>query len=198
LTLPATEAGRTLHTLTRLAVNPLRSPVTSAVRLHGSRMTTLVPMQQDAFDEYLAAAVAGYADDNVTSGLWPAEGALARSRADLEASLPRGLATPGHFLFEIRSELKGPTVGFIWFAVIEKDGIRSAFVYDVEVKAGFRRRGHARAAFKAIEPLVRELGLSSIGLHVFGHNPGAQALYRSLGYGVTGMNMLKVLGKDGV
>ena len=37
------------------------------------------------------------------------------------------------------------------------------------------------------------LGLGSIALHVFGHNPGAQALYQSLGYGVTGFNMQKNL-----
>jgi len=160
-------------------------------------MTTLVPMRPEAFTAYLNAAVAGYAEDNVASGRWPAEGALARSRADFEASLPQGLATPDNFLFEIKSELEGPTVGYIWFAVVEKNGIRSAFVYDVEVRSEFRRQGHARAAFKAIEPLVRDLGLSTIGLHVFGHNPGAQALYSSLGYGITGINMLKVLGKNG-
>ena len=156
-------------------------------------MTTLVPMQEAAFAVYLNAAVIGYAQDNVASGRWPAEGALARSRADFEASLPQGLATPDNFLFEIKRELTGPTVGFIWFAVVEKNGLRSAFVYDVEVQPEFRRQGHARAAFKALEPLVRDLGLPSIGLHVFGHNPGAQALYSSLGYAVTGTNMLKVL-----
>lgn len=160
-------------------------------------MTTLVPMRQDAFAAYLDSAVAGYAEDNVASGRWPAEGALARSRADFEESLPQGLATPDNFLFEVKDELEGSTVGFLWFAVVEKNGIRSAFVYDVEVRPEFRRQGHARAAFKALEPLVQDLGLSSIGLHVFGHNPGAQALYSSLGYGITGINMLKALGENG-
>ena len=77
-----------------------------------------------------------------------------------------------------------------------KNGLKSAFVYDVEVKSELRRQGYARAAFTALEPIVKALGLSSIGLHVFGHNPGAQALYRSLGYGITGVNMLKQLGSD--
>lgn len=160
-------------------------------------MTTLVPMRQEAFAAYLESAAAGYAEDNVASGRWPLEGALARALADFENSLPRGLATPDNFLFEIQRELDGPTVGFLWFAVLEKNGIRSAFVYDVEVKPEFRRQGHARAAFQALEPLVRDLGLSSIGLHVFGHNPEALALYHSLGYGVTGLNMLKAIGNLG-
>ena len=153
-------------------------------------------MRQAVFAAYLESAVAGYAEDNVASGRWPAEGALARSRADFEESLPQGLATPDNFLFEIMSEAEGPPVGFLWFAVVEKNGVQSAFVYDIEVKAEYRRRGYARAALEAVEPLARELGLSSIGLHVFAHNTGAHTLYGSLGYRVTGMNMLKPLGAN--
>ncbi len=160
-------------------------------------MTILVPMSAEAYPQYRERAVAGYADDNVAAGRWPAEGALARSQADFDSSLPQGLQTPDNYIFEIKSTEAGPTVGFIWFAVIEKNGLQSAYVYDVEINTQFRRQGHARAAFEALEPIVKRLGLSSIGLHVFGHNPGAQALYDSLGYGVTGINMAKHLGANG-
>jgi ribosomal protein S18 acetylase RimI-like enzyme len=154
-------------------------------------VTILVPMRPEIYDVYLAAAVAGYAEDNVASGRWSAEDALRRSRAEFGSLLPRGLATPDNHLYEIKAAAEGPTVGFIWFAVVERHGVRSAFVYDVEVHAEHRRQGHAMRAFAALEPLVGALGLSSIGLHVFGHNPGARALYEKLGYRVTGINMVK-------
>jgi ribosomal protein S18 acetylase RimI-like enzyme len=160
-------------------------------------VTILVPMSAESWPHYLDAAVAGYANDNVDAGRWPAEGALARAQADFDISLPQGLATPDNYLFEIKIAEAGPTIGFLWFAVVQKNGLRSAFVYDVEIKPEFRRQGHAAAAFKALEPLVRKLGLTSIGLHVFAHNPGAQALYRKLGYAVASVNMLKQLGADG-
>ena len=150
-------------------------------------------MSAATYTDYVEAAVAGYAEDNVASGRWPEEGALARSRADFDASLPQGLKTPDNYLFEIRAAATGLTVGSIWFAVTEKHGLRTAFVYDVEVMPEFRRMGYATAAFQALEPLVRDLGLTSIGLHVFGHNTGAQALYGKLGYEVTGVNMQKRL-----
>ena len=156
-------------------------------------MTTLIPMSAETFDHYQVAAVAGYAEDNVASGRWPEEGAIARSQADFAESLPHGLQTPDNYLFEISAGDDGVCVGYIWFAVVEKNGLRSAFVYDVEIKPEFRRLGHAEAAFDLLEPLVRKLGLSSIGLHVFSQNTGAQALYRKLGYGVTSLNMLKHL-----
>jgi ribosomal protein S18 acetylase RimI-like enzyme len=156
-------------------------------------VVVLVPMSAAAFAGYVEAAVAGYVEDNVASGRWPEEGALARSRTDFDASLPQGLQTPGNYLLEIRIAATGLTVGSIWFAVQEKHGLRTAFVHDVEVRPEYRRQGHVTAAFQALEPLVRDLGLPSIGLHVFGHNAGAQALYGKLGYEVTGVNMQKRL-----
>jgi RimJ/RimL family protein N-acetyltransferase len=153
----------------------------------------LAPMSAAAHADYVEAAIAGYAEDNVASGRWPAEDALARSRADFDASLPQALETPDNYLLEIRTAGTGLTVGSIWFAVQEKHGLRTAFVYDVEIRPGYRRQGYATAAFQALEPLVRDLGLTSIGLHVFGHNSGAQALYGKLGYEVTGVNMQKRL-----
>jgi ribosomal protein S18 acetylase RimI-like enzyme len=154
-------------------------------------------MPPEAFGPYVQASIAGYAEDNVASGRWPCEGALERSRAEFESLLPLGLATPDNHIFEIRAVEGGPAVGAIWIAVQERGGLRTAFVFDVAIHAAWRRQGHAMRAFQALENLGRELGVASIGLHVFGHNPGAQALYAKLGYQVTGINMQKVLAQQG-
>jgi ribosomal protein S18 acetylase RimI-like enzyme len=161
--------------------------------MEGLAVIDLVAMSAAAYRDYVEVAVSGYAEENVASGRWPEEGALARSRADLEESLPQGLDTPDNYLFEIRDADAGVTVGFLCFAVHEKHGLRTAFVFDIEVKPEFRRRGYASAALTGLEPIVRDLGLSSIGLHVFGQNAAARALYGKLGYAVTGVNMLKPL-----
>jgi len=150
-------------------------------------------MSPEVFAEYRESSVVGYAQHNIASGRWPAEGAVARSELEFQEQLPQGLATPENYLFEIKESDGSPTVGYIWFAVEERHGVRGAFVYDVEIKEEYRRLGHAVRAFQALEPIVVALGLSTIGLHVFGHNAGAQALYGKLGYAVTGINMLKKL-----
>ena len=155
---------------------------------------TLVPMHPDGFAQYRQTAACGYAQDNIDSGRWPKAGALQRAYEDFDASLPQGLSTPDHFLYAICLQSTGVAVGILWFAIVVKNGLRSGFVYDVEIQPGLRRHGYARAAFSALEPIAVGLGLSSIGLHVFAHNSGAQALYRSLGYDVTGINMRKPLG----
>jgi ribosomal protein S18 acetylase RimI-like enzyme len=150
-------------------------------------------MNPDIFAEVVEASIAAYADDKVAAGHWPRAGALERSRNDFLSLLPQGLATPDHRWFEIRAGEDGPRVGHLWFAVQEQHGQCGAFVYGVEVQPAHRRQGHARRAFEALELLAAELGAARIGLHVFGFNAAAQALYRSLGYAVTSLNMSKPL-----
>ncbi len=154
---------------------------------------TLHRMTELAYARFHEEAVAGYADSNVQAGRWPAEGALERSRREHERLLPQGLATPDQHLFTIHDDVEGVDVGVLWLAVNQHPTGRSGFIYDVEIAPEHRRKGHARAAFAALEAVARELGLSDIGLHVFAHNEPAQALYRSLGYETTGVNMRKRL-----
>lgn len=156
-------------------------------------MIELMPMRGEQFDAFLASSAAAYADDNIKSGRWLRAGAYERALADLKASLPQGVDTPNNYLFHIMATPKDVAVGHIWCAIQDNYGQRSAFVYDVEIKPEFRRQGFATAAFKAIQTHVAALGIESIGLHVFAFNEEAIALYRQLGFQVTGVNMQKKL-----
>ncbi len=69
-------------------------------------------------------------------------------------------------------------------------------MFNIDIEPAHRRRGHASRAFLALEDELRRLGLSGVALHVFGHNPGAQALYAKLGYRPTNINMFKAIHPD--
>ena len=154
-------------------------------------MTTLVPMSEAAFAEYMAASVPAFADDKVASGQWSADTALELSRQGYEALLPQGLATPDNYLFEICSATAPGVVGMLWFAVQERAGKKIAYVYDVMIHPEHRRNGHGTRAFRELEAMVHALGLTGIALHVFGHNPEAHALYIRLGFQPTNITMFK-------
>ncbi|KAB2854509.1 MAG: GNAT family N-acetyltransferase, partial [Anaerolineae bacterium] len=51
----------------------------------------------------------------------------------------------------------------------------------------------ATQAMLALEDEVKKVGLDSIGLHVFGHNQSAYALYQKIGYETTNIVMAKKL-----
>jgi len=154
-------------------------------------------MRPETFDSFVEMAVAGYAADNVASGRWSEQDAVAMSRAETERLLPQGLETPDNYLYEIQEESTEQIVGHVWFALVARGTRKVAFVYQVQVKPEVQRRGHAKAALLAVEGIAISLGMSGVALNVFGNNHGAQALYRSLGYGVTSVAMQKVLAQNG-
>jgi ribosomal protein S18 acetylase RimI-like enzyme len=155
-------------------------------------VAVLAPMAAADYAAFLASAIPGYAADKVAAGQWSEEESLELSRQNYEQLLPQGLGTPGHHLYCVLDE-RGQPVGTLWLVAKEQAGLRIAYIYDIEIRPDRRRRGHATRALRAAESEARRLGLAGIGLHVFGHNLGARALYESLGYRATNINMFKPL-----
>ena len=58
-------------------------------------------MSEAAFEAYLARSIPEYAAEKVRAGSWHPDDALRRSQEGHAKLLPDGIATPGHFLFEL-------------------------------------------------------------------------------------------------
>lgn len=159
-------------------------------------MTTLVPMSATAFVAFERDAVQGYAEQNVAAGRWPAETAMELSRAEHRRLLPEGVATRDAHLFEIHDAETNAAVGTLWLAVQNTTGTPTGYVFNVEIIEKHRRKGHAKAALKALESYCRERGVSSLGLNVFAFNTAARSLYESLGYEATAITLRKTLPDD--
>lgn len=155
---------------------------------------TLAPMQDAEFAAFRQEAVAIFADNNVRSYRWPEAGAQARAEAQFTQLLPQGLQTPDHRLYEVYDTAQGLLVGHVWFNVQQADTLREGYLYNIHIKAIHRGRGYATSAMRVIEQMAADEGVSDVRLHVFAMNTAAQALYRSLGYWITGVNMQKRIG----
>ena len=153
----------------------------------------LVPMSEDDFRVYQENEIREYAEEKIRSGAWSQEKAYELSVQTHRRLLPEGVATPGQYIFSIRDEDLGQNVGAIWFARFEGGGKRLAFIYDLIIFEPFRRRGYGTQAMLALEEKVKEVGLDTIALHVFGHNQAALELYEKMGYEITDINMAKTL-----
>lgn len=154
----------------------------------------LVPMTDGEFAEFMEREVPGYAEENVRAGRWTSTESMERSREEFRRLLPQGRGTPNHFLFTIRTQPDHTPVGSLWLS-LTSPGI--AFVYDLVVAPEHRRHGYATAAMRAAERVAVEHGANRIGLNVFGHNPGARALYVRLGYVTMAEQMTKPLASEG-
>ena len=156
-------------------------------------MVLLSPMRDEAFPAFFEQAVLLFASENVAAGRWTDVGSIERSRLENEKLLADGLATSGQFVFEIVATEHEHHVGYLWLAPMPRGSTKFAFVCQIFIRPEHRRRGYASAALQAGERFALDQGLSGIGLHVFAHNAGAQALYQALGYRVTSSNMFKSL-----
>ncbi|MEV6575306.1 GNAT family N-acetyltransferase [Streptomyces sp. NPDC051577] len=144
------------------------------------------PMTPAEYEEWEALARASYAALWVERGMSP-QAAAAKSQADHDANLPRGLASPGVSLSVL--EAGGATVGTLWVA--RHDG--GAYVFDVEVAEEHRGRGHGRDLMLLAERVALADGQRTLALHVFTTNTPARRLYESLGYRPTRLNLAKDL-----
>ena len=158
-------------------------------------MTSIRPMPQEAYQAFFEHAATGYAAQNVAGGRWLAEDAADLARAETTRLLPQGLETPGNYVFEIVSDMADSAVGYVWFAEAPRGSIKIAFVAQVTVYPEFQGQGHAKAALALVEQKAKELGLAGMALHVFAYNKGARALYESVGFEVSSLNMIKSFGR---
>lgn len=156
-------------------------------------MSLLEPMKPVGFPDYVERLSREYADDKIAAGVWPAAGAIERARASIHALLPDGLNTPGHALFDVQPPGAAGPCGVLWLAVMEQEGVRRVFVYDLWIHPEQRRKGLGTLAMREAEAWTRAQGLSRLSLHVFGQNLAAQALYAKLGFQVTDLSMRKDL-----
>jgi ribosomal protein S18 acetylase RimI-like enzyme len=157
-------------------------------------MIELVPMTAEEYEEYLEEMAPDYAREHVEAGNWPEEGAVEKALKEIrEIDLPQGVETENNFLFTLVDPEIGEKVGMLWYGILQKGKKREAFVYDVIVDDAYRRRGYASQAFQQMEEMVKAVGVNVIGLHVFGYNTGAKAMYEKLGFEVTDYMMRKWL-----
>jgi ribosomal protein S18 acetylase RimI-like enzyme len=143
---------------------------------------------ESEFQSYLVKSLKNYADELVASGIIEEKEALKEAETTFNRLLPNGLNTKENYLYHAYDQNK--LVGFIWYALQNGD---TAFIYDFYIEETMRRKGYGRKVMIACEEDAKEKGAKYIRLHVFGHNKAARALYESLNYVPTNIQMRKVL-----
>jgi ribosomal protein S18 acetylase RimI-like enzyme len=143
------------------------------------------------YEVFLERTIPEYASDKIRAGQWVESEALERSRKEFLADLPQGVQTRDNYLYTL---FDGDTaVGLIWMRTYLDRPTKEGFIFELYVEEKYRGKGYGKQAMFLIEEKARELGLKSIGLHVFGSNKIARNLYEAVGYEVTNVNMSKAL-----
>jgi ribosomal protein S18 acetylase RimI-like enzyme len=150
-------------------------------------------MTQAQFERYLERAVPEYAQAHLEAGDCEPDRALELARADYVSLLPAGLASEGQFLYGIHLPGESGPIGMVWFELIEREGRRSAFIYDFHIDAAQRGKGYGKAALARLDERLVAMGARFVSLNVMGHNHRARALYERHGFEVASLAMRKRL-----
>ncbi|TDT63215.1 GNAT family N-acetyltransferase [Frigoribacterium sp. PhB116] len=176
-------------------------------------MTTVLRlMPDDRLGPWIACSQAEYERSRLASGE-AAEIAAEAARASFERNFPGGRPAPGHLVHDVvvtasgtdgegtgvgdgedgGSDGRGTVVGVLWIGPFA-GGSDAWWVWDVEIDEQHRGAGHGRAAMQLAEEEAARHGAATLGLNVFGYNTAARALYESLGYETTAVQMRKPVG----
>jgi ribosomal protein S18 acetylase RimI-like enzyme len=153
-------------------------------------VTSLVPLDPDTMDAWLAAETAGYVGDLVASG--EDRGAAERlAERQLSRLFPGGRPASGQHVFTVVED--GRAVGTLWIGSALDGPPDHWWVWSITIDAGSRGRGIGSATMQLGEAEARRHGATRIGLNVFGSNTVARRLYRRLGYEEAAVTMRKLL-----
>jgi len=153
-------------------------------------MITLRPMTDAEYEPYAATLLESYAETRATNMGTTLEEERAASVKQIAELLPNGLHTPNHYFWRVVNEA-GAQVGVLWVHVQPEQA--RAFIYDIEMGADQRGKGYGQATLEAMEAALKPMGVTSVGLNVFGDNAVAQRLYERTGYQVVATNMRKTI-----
>lgn len=151
---------------------------------------SLARMDSRRIHRWLEATKAEYIEERIAAGETRAE-AEANADNSYRQTFPGGVPTPSQRVFEILSD--GTAVGYLWIAPRTDAEPEHWWVWGIEIDEGSRGKGFGRAAMVLAEEQARSEGAASLGLNVFGGNTVARALYASLDYRETSIQMRKSL-----
>lgn len=151
----------------------------------------LKKMSKKAFESFYEDSIIDYANEHVKSGDWKTEGSIERARTEFENLLPEGLDTNNQCLLSVINN--NVDIGYLWLHIYEGEYQKQCFIYDIKIKETYRGQGLGTKTLKCIEQYCKDKDVESIGLHAFGHNKRAVALYNKMGFETTNYRMEKKL-----
>ncbi|WP_270182282.1 GNAT family N-acetyltransferase [Alkalihalobacillus sp. CinArs1] len=143
------------------------------------------------FKRYMDFMIPDHADEITRNFNLTKEQALEESEMMITDMFKDGLATEGQYLYNVVEAYSNEKVGVLWYSIIPE--INSAYLYHILIDEQHRGKGFGTKTIEKLQSQLRECGVKSIGLSVFGKNDGAYRLYKKLGYSNTRISMEKVL-----
>lgn len=157
-------------------------------------MVSFRPVHAHEFAAFVDYFIADYATEIEVNYRLSKDAALNQARNETALSFPDNEKTPGQVLLCITWLNAGEEqhIGYLWYKPDPE--LKSAYINDFYLFPAFRGKGLGSEAMKRLEEKLRAEGFTQLKLRVAAYNQQARRVYEANGFGVTGINMNKVLG----
>jgi ribosomal protein S18 acetylase RimI-like enzyme len=154
-------------------------------------MITLSRVNEAEFKRYLDFMIPDHAQEITNNFNLTIEQALEESEMMMNDMFKDGLSTEGQYLYNIVDVNSNEKVGLLWYSIISE--INQAYLYHILIDEFKRGKGFGSKTLEKLQEILKDSGVKSIGLSVFGNNEGAYRLYKKLGYSNTRISMEKII-----
>lgn len=156
-------------------------------------MVSFRPILSHEFSGFVDYFIPDYAAEIASNYQLEPQTALQQASQEVRASFPDNEKTAGQVLLCIlHMHPSGEKhIGYLWY----KPDVRtkSVFINDFYLFPDVREKGLGKQAMKRLEQRLISEGYTQIKLRVAADNPRARHVYETSGFGITGINMSKVL-----
>lgn len=154
-------------------------------------MINLRKMKQEEFPAYRDYFINDYGKEITENYGHSLTRSLQIAQQELEEDLPLNITTPEHYLFciELDKKINPKIIGYMWYKKQENDN--SIFIMDFYIYEKHQNKGYGTASIEVLEKKLSNNGVNEIKLRVAFGNKRALALYKKLGFNITGYNMIK-------
>ena len=154
-------------------------------------MIALRKMNEDQYRGFIDYFISDYAIEIMQNYNKNKENALRIAMHEISIDLPEGIHTKSNVLLCIDREEKDSSelIGYLWYK--ENIGESSIFIYDFYIQPEYRNKGYGKRSMIMLEDNLKNSQIKQIKLRVAYSNEKALALYKELGFNITGINMAK-------
>ena len=154
-------------------------------------MIALRKMSEDQYLDFIDYFISDYAIEIMENYKKSKEDALGIASREVKIDLPEGIHTKKNTLLciDLEEEARQEIIGYLWYE--ENKDESSVFIYDFYIRPEYRNKGYGKKSMSALEEELKNAKIGQIKLRVAYSNEKALALYKELGFNITGINMAK-------
>jgi ribosomal protein S18 acetylase RimI-like enzyme len=150
-------------------------------------MINFKELGSEDFEKYRKIFIEDYSEDLLLNHGYKINESIKIAESSFQSSFPNNVPVSTDKI--VRIVTASSTVGYLWYSINKSNS--KAYICDFFIFEEYRSKGYGKSAINVLESELSKQSISYLSLRVAYNNPRALALYKSVGFNISGYNMSK-------